>query len=81
VKVAWENDITFEVLPGATALIPAVVSAYTDTSTFAYFGFLPTKKGRQTMLKMIIETVPYTPCFFYESVHRIEKFLDELKTL
>lgn len=33
------------------------------------------------MLKTIIETTEYTPCFFYESVHRIEKFLDELEGL
>lgn len=81
IKLAWENELSFEVLPGATALIPAIVSAYTDTSDFAYFGFLPTKKGRQTTLKMIIDTVPYTPCFFYESVHRVEKLLDELIAL
>lgn len=81
IKMAWGNNLPFEVLPGATALIPAIVSAYTDTSTFAYFGFIPTKKWRQTILKMMIETVPYTPCFFYESVHRVEKLFDELEEL
>lgn len=30
---------------------------------------------------MIIETVEYTPCFFYESVHRVEKLFDELEEL
>lgn len=30
---------------------------------------------------MIIETVAYTPCFFYESVHRVEKLLEELVAL
>lgn len=30
---------------------------------------------------MIIETIPYTPCFFYESVHRVEKMFDELQAL
>ncbi len=42
--MAREHEIKFEVLPGATALVPTVVSAYTDTTNFAYFGFLPPKK-------------------------------------
>lgn len=79
VKVSWENSIPFEVLPGATALIPAVVSAYTDTTSFAYFWFLPPKKGRKTALQEIIATSKHAPCFFYESVHRVEKLLEWLK--
>ncbi len=79
VKMAREHEIKFEVLPGATALVPTVVSAYTDTTNFAYFGFLPPKKWRQTALKKIIETSEHTPCFFYESVHRIEKLLEWLE--
>lgn len=76
IKIVRENNISFEVLPGATALIPAVVSAYTDTTNFAYFGFLPPKKGRQTALKNILTTAENVPCFFYESVHRVEKLLE-----
>lgn len=81
VKLAWENNISFEVLPGATALIPTIVSAYTDTSQFVFNGFLPMKKGRQTALKEIIQSCDQMPHFFYESVHRIEKFLQELVDL
>lgn len=81
VKLAWENNIPFEVLPGTTALIPTVVSAYTDTSQFVFVWFLPLKKGRQTILKQIINSCDQMPYFFYESVHRIEKFLEELITL
>lgn len=79
VKMAREHDIKFEVLPGATALIPTVVSAYTDTTNFAYFGFLPPKKWRQTALKEILTTCEHVPCFFYESVHRVEKLLEWLE--
>ena len=44
IKLLRENDLPFEVLPGATALIPAVVAAYCNTSSFVYAGFLPMKK-------------------------------------
>ncbi len=76
-----EDEIKFEVLPWATALIPAVVSAYHDTSKFVFYGFLPTKKGRQTTLKHIIDNCNDMPYFFYESVHRIEKLISELEAL
>jgi len=81
IKLAREKEIKFEVLPGANALIPTVVAAYCDTSTFYYYGFLPTKKGRQTALKEMMAHAENTPVFFYESVHRVEKLLEELVTL
>lgn len=102
IKLLRENNLPFEVLPWASALIPAVVAAYCDTSSFVYKGFLPMKKWRQTALKEIIagcmgaekdtpqkqrkskkEELPtwWQPHFFYESVHRIEKLLEELHEL
>lgn len=69
----------FSILPGANALIPAVVGAGFDTSHFVYIGFLPQKKGRQTALKEILARE--IPTFFYESVHRMEKLVKELKEL
>lgn len=79
VKFCREYQLPFEVLPGATALIPAVVAGGFDTSSFVYLWFLPTKKGRQTKLKEIIQSV--YPVFVYESVHRILKTLTEIHTL
>lgn len=79
VKLCRLRQLKFEVLPWANALIPAVVSANFDTSSFSYQGFLPTKKGRQTALKKII--ISEEPVFIYESVHRIEKLLTELEIL
>ncbi len=81
VKLAWEHNIPFEVLPWPTALVPSVVGAYTDTSTFVYYWFLPMKKWRQTALKEIIDWCDQRPYFFYESVHRVEKLLEELVSL
>ena len=73
------HDIKFEVLPGANALIPAIVWSNRDTTQFEFRGFLPKKKGKQTALKRIIES-DY-PIYVYESVHRIEKTLQELQII
>ncbi len=77
VKILWENKIKFEVLPWANALIPAVVAAPLDSSEFVYVWFLPTKKWRQTKIKEIISSK--SPVFLYESVHRIQKLMLQLK--
>ena len=79
IKLCREGDVSFEILPGANALIPAVVGSYFDTSSFTFFGFLPKKKGKQTMLKYIVQS-DY-PVFIYESVHRVEKTLGELQAV
>jgi len=76
IQLCNEYGIPYTVLPGANALIPAVVAAWFDTSEFIYLGFLPTKKGRQTKIKEILASK--IPVFIYESVHRIEKLLKEL---
>ncbi len=77
IRICWENQIKFEVLPWANALVPAVVSACFDTSKFIFLGFLPQKKWRQTMIKFIVNST--LPVFIYESVHRINKTLTQLK--
>ena len=76
IQLCNEHNIPYTVLPGANALVPAVVGAWFDTSEFVYLGFLPTKKGRQTKIKEILASK--IPVFVYESVHRIEKLLKEL---
>lgn len=76
IQLCNEHHIPFTVLPGANALVPAVVAAGFDTSEFTYLGFLPTKKGRQTKIKEMLQSP--IPVFVYESVHRIEKLLKEL---
>ena len=77
IKYCREHDIKFQVLPGATALIPAVVSAYTDTSSFTFLGFLPKKKGRAAIIQSIMAS--QIPVFIYESVHRISQTLLEFQ--
>lgn len=79
IQLCNENQIPFSVLPGANALVPSVVAAGFDTTEFTFIWFLPQKKWRQTALKDMISRD--VPTFFYESVHRMPKLLEELKNL
>lgn len=79
IQLCNEQNLPYSVLPWANALVPAVVGAGFDTSSFVYIGFLPQKKGRQTALKNAIASE--IPVFFYESVHRVEKLFTELSAL
>jgi len=86
IEICNDNNIGYTVLPGANAIVPAVVGAGFDTSKFIYLGFLPLKKWRQTILQEIASSFSVLgkdrlPVFFYESVHRIYKTLKKLKSL
>ena len=72
-------DATIEAIPGASALTAAISIAGLDEPGFTFLGFLPHKKGRQTALKGIAASE--LPVVLYESPHRIEKLLEELKDL
>lgn len=79
IEMCHSYQLPFTVLPGANALVPVVVASGFDTSQFVFVGFLPKKKGKQTLMKeMLVSERPY---FFYESVHRISKVLQELYDL
>lgn len=77
VQAAIAAGIRVIPIPGATALIAALQMAGVDTSRFLFLGFLPHKKGRQTMFKQITNA-EYTTVF-YESPHRLLKTLTSLK--
>ena len=63
-------------IPGASALLAAVVISGINTHKFSFLGFLPHKKGRETLFKRIRDSEETV--VFYESVHRIEKCIDSL---
>lgn len=63
-------------LPGATAMVPALVSSGLPCDRFCFEGFLPQKKGRQSRLKALA-TEPRT-MVFYESPHRVLKALAQM---
>jgi 16S rRNA (cytidine1402-2'-O)-methyltransferase len=62
-------------LPGATALVPALVGSGLPCDRFCFEGFLPQKKGRQTRLLQLAHE-PRT-MVFYESPHRVLKALQQ----
>lgn len=65
-------------IPGASAIITALSASGIPASSYTFLGFLPHKKGRETIFKNMIDTD--IPVVFYESVHRIEKTLASLLT-
>ena len=77
INKAKKNEIPVFCLPGATALIPALVQSGFPTDEFSFFGFLPHKKGRKGKLTKIINN-PHTIVLF-ESPHRLLKLLLELQ--
>ena len=77
VRACVEEGIDTECLPGATALIPALVQSGFPSDRFIFEGFLPPKKGRQTRLKQWSEE--NRTIVFYESPHKIVKTLSQLQ--
>lgn len=76
VRAALEAQIDIECLPGASALIPALVVSGFPTDRFVFEGFLPHKKGRKKRLEGLLDES--RTIVFYESPYRILKLLEEL---
>jgi 16S rRNA (cytidine1402-2'-O)-methyltransferase len=76
VRKCVEEGIEVVTLPGATALIPAVVQSGFPCDRFCFEGFLPQKKGRMKRL-MELATEPRT-LVLYESPYRVVKCLEQL---
>jgi 16S rRNA (cytidine1402-2'-O)-methyltransferase len=73
VRTCLENNIEVECLPGATALIPALIVSGISFDKFIFEGFLPIKKGRSSRLAFLsLET---RTMIFYESPHKLFKTL------
>ena len=75
VRTCLENNIQVECLPGATALIPALVNSGIPFDKFVFEGFLPLKKGRKTRLEKLSEEK--RTMVFYESPHKLLKTLND----
>ncbi|MBK7121464.1 MAG: 16S rRNA (cytidine(1402)-2'-O)-methyltransferase [Chitinophagaceae bacterium] len=76
VRECIKNNIKVECLPGATAFVPALVNSGLPINSFCFEGFLPLKKGRQTMLKKL--AAEERTMVFYESPMRLVKTLHDL---
>lgn len=74
VRECVKQGIKVECLPGATAFVPALVNSGLTTNRFTFEGFLPLKKGRQTLLKQL--STEERTMIFYESPYRLVKTLE-----
>ena len=72
-------DAAIVAIPGPSALTAAISIAGLPLHEFVFLGFLPHKKGRQTLFEEI--KTGERPYIFYESPHRIEKTLESLKSV
>ncbi|MCL4153815.1 UNVERIFIED_CONTAM: hypothetical protein GTU68_031201 [Idotea baltica] len=75
-RACHEGDVKVSALPGATALVPALVASGLPSDKFHFEGFLPHKKGRQTRL-LYLADLPNT-FILYESPYRLLKCLQQL---
>jgi len=76
VRECVKNEVKVECLPGATAFVPALVNSGLPINRFVFEGFLPLKKGRQTLFKKLAEED--RTMVFYESPMRLVKTLEEM---
>jgi 16S rRNA (cytidine1402-2'-O)-methyltransferase len=76
VREAIKAGVRVECLPGATAFVPALINSGIPGNRFVFEGFLPLKKGRQSLLKQLSDEE--RTMIFYESPVRLVKTLEEL---
>lgn len=76
VRACIQRQIKVECLPGAAAFVPALVNSGLPTNRFVFEGFIPLKKGRQTLLKQLV--TEERTMIFYESPMRLVKTLEEM---
>ena len=77
IKEQFPDTVQVIPIPGASAIITALSASGLPTHEFTFLGFLPHKKGRETLFKEIAESK--RTIVFYESPHRILKTLESLQ--
>lgn len=77
IRAALQAGLSVECLPGPTAFVPALVKSGLPCDRFVFEGFLPVKKGRQTLLKQLAEES--RTMIFYESPYRLVKTLEQFQ--
>lgn len=76
VRKKFADDIAIVPIPGASAVLSALSISGFPSSEFVFLGFLPHKKGRETLFREIATSK--RTIVFYESPHRMEKTLASL---
>ena len=77
VRACIQAGLKIECPPGATAFVPALIKSGLPSDRFVFEGFLPQKKGRQSLLKQL--AVEERTMIFYESPYRLVKTLQQFK--
>jgi 16S rRNA (cytidine1402-2'-O)-methyltransferase len=75
IRECIKNNLRVECLPGATAFVPALVNSGIPSNRFVFEGFLPLKKGRQSLLKALVNEE--RTMIFYESPLRLVRTLED----
>lgn len=79
IQEALKEGIEIIPIPGPTAFLTALVASGLPMNQFVYLGFLPIKKGRQTLLNSLKDEK--RTVVFYESPHRIQKTLNQMEEI
>ncbi|AYB31185.1 16S rRNA (cytidine(1402)-2'-O)-methyltransferase [Chryseolinea soli] len=77
IRACLQAGLKVECLPGPTAFVPALVKSGLPCDRFVFEGFLPVKKGRQTLLTALAKEE--RTMIFYESPYRLVKTLEHFK--
>jgi 16S rRNA (cytidine1402-2'-O)-methyltransferase len=78
VRSAIEAGYEVVAVPGASALLAALVASGLSADRFTFYGFVPRKGGERTALLKEMATSPYTSVL-YESPHRVQALLEDLR--
>jgi len=76
-RACIQAGLKIECPPGATAFVPALIKSGLPSDRFVFEGFLPVKKGKQTLLKHLAQEE--RTMIFYESPYRLVKTLHQFK--
>jgi len=77
VKEAIARGIKIVPLPGANAVLSALITSGMPTDKFLFLGFLPRQQTARTAALQEVLMLPYT-LVLYESPHRLRKLLTDL---
>ncbi|HBB02357.1 MAG: 16S rRNA methyltransferase [Candidatus Peregrinibacteria bacterium GW2011_GWF2_38_29] len=77
IQAALASQINLVPIPGASAFLTALSVSGLHMHSFVYYGFLPLKKGRQTLFNSWLEEE--RAIIFYESPHRIVRTLEQIQ--
>lgn len=77
VQAALKAGVSVVPIPGASAVITALMASGLPTDKFVYLGFIPAKKGRETLFKSLVDEE--RTVVLYESPHRLLKTLEQME--